>query len=232
MVLYSSKKERAIALRKQGLSYGEILRKIPVAKSTLSLWLRSVGLSRQITHILTEKKKAAQVRGGKARHDQRLARVESLFKECQNDIKNLTEHELLLMGVMLYWAEGSKEKEVRPGSGIRFANSDPRMIRLFLVWLKRAAHVPRETIHCSLSIHVNQKEKIKEHQRYWSRQTGLSLSKFEKVYYKRIGSKTNRLNTGDGYHGVLNVMVRASSILVRRIAGWTEAVSDYDWGVV
>ena len=49
-------KERAIKLRREGLSYSEILQKIPVAKSTLSLWLRSIGLSKKQVQRLTEKK--------------------------------------------------------------------------------------------------------------------------------------------------------------------------------
>ena len=39
-------KEKAIKLRRRGYSYREIMREIPVAKSTLSEWLRSVGLSK------------------------------------------------------------------------------------------------------------------------------------------------------------------------------------------
>ena len=35
-------KRRAIQLRKQGQTYGEIVKQIKVAKSTLSLWLREV----------------------------------------------------------------------------------------------------------------------------------------------------------------------------------------------
>src|SRR5207247_3622548 len=38
-------RERAIELRRHGLSYREIRAQVPVAKSTLSLWLRQVGLA-------------------------------------------------------------------------------------------------------------------------------------------------------------------------------------------
>ncbi|MDD3728951.1 MAG: hypothetical protein PHH50_01355 [Candidatus Pacebacteria bacterium] len=48
-------KEKAIKLRKKGLSYNDILKEIPVAKSTLSLWLRDVGLSKRQRQKLTEK---------------------------------------------------------------------------------------------------------------------------------------------------------------------------------
>ena len=51
-------KWKAVELRRKGLSYREILQHVPVAKSTLSLWLRTVGLSRPQTQRLTEKRLA------------------------------------------------------------------------------------------------------------------------------------------------------------------------------
>ena len=48
-------KEKAVKFRKQGLSYSEILKQIPVAKSTLSLWLKSVNLSNKQSQRLAEK---------------------------------------------------------------------------------------------------------------------------------------------------------------------------------
>lgn len=55
MIQKIEEKKKAIELRKQGLSYREILEQIPVAKSSLSLWLRSVGLSKKQKQRLTEK---------------------------------------------------------------------------------------------------------------------------------------------------------------------------------
>lgn len=52
-------KEKAINLRKRGFSYSEILEQIPVAKSTLSSWLHSIGLSKKQKQRLTEKKLAS-----------------------------------------------------------------------------------------------------------------------------------------------------------------------------
>ena len=42
---YFLQRSRAVRLRKSGLSYGEILKKIPVAKSSISLWCRDVDLT-------------------------------------------------------------------------------------------------------------------------------------------------------------------------------------------
>ena len=57
MEVKALEKSQAIAYRKQGFSYSEILSKVPVAKSTLSEWLKSVGLSKAQKHKLTEKKR-------------------------------------------------------------------------------------------------------------------------------------------------------------------------------
>mgnify|MGYP000140241659 CR=1 FL=1 len=39
----SLEKEKAITMRKEGKTYSQILAVVPVAKSTLSLWLQDVG---------------------------------------------------------------------------------------------------------------------------------------------------------------------------------------------
>ena len=52
MLAKIEEKQKAIALRKRGYSYSEILAEVPVAKSTLSLWLRSVGLAKKQKQLL------------------------------------------------------------------------------------------------------------------------------------------------------------------------------------
>jgi transposase len=67
MLTKLKEKETAIELRKQGYSYSEILKKVPVAKSTLSLWLRSVGLAERQKQRLTEKKRKGQLKGAQTK---------------------------------------------------------------------------------------------------------------------------------------------------------------------
>ena len=217
--------EKAIKLRREGLSYNEILRQVPVAKSTIALWLHSVGLSKRVKHILTEKKRLAALSGAKARHDERIRSTRQIFKKCKEELGPLSKRDIFILGIALYWAEGSKEKEEKPGSSVRFTNSDARMVKLFLVWLLDIAKVTKEKIHFSIYIHANQADYIDRQRIYWSEQTGFDLSCFNRVYYKVHRLKTNRINIGDSYHGVLNVNVRSSSVLLRKIAGWVQAMS-------
>jgi hypothetical protein len=110
---------------------------IPVAKSTISEWLHSVGLSKQQKQRLTEKKLASMKRGAEAKREKRLSLTKEIKRKARGEIGKITERELWLIGVMLYWAEGSKEKDYYPGSRVALINSDPDMIIIFLFWLKK-----------------------------------------------------------------------------------------------
>ena len=163
----SALKEKAIELRKQGLSYREILTEIPVAKSTISLWLREVGLTVQQKQRLTDKKLAAIHKGGQAKHLQRLALTKSIIDAARTDIDYISDRELWLMGIMLYWAEGSKEKTWDVGTGVQFSNTDVEMIRLFLHWLFKFFDKSFEDIIIDLYIHEIQKDRTKEITNFW-----------------------------------------------------------------
>ncbi|MCX6724416.1 MAG: hypothetical protein NT155_04620 [Candidatus Staskawiczbacteria bacterium] len=215
-------KNKAIELRKQGFSYAEILKKIPVAKSSLSLWLRSVGLSKKQEQRLTDKKLASALRGSKKRKEIRIALTNEIKRKAQEEVGNLTERELWLISTALYWAEGSKEKNYRPGSGVQFSNSDPRMIRLFLSWLLGTVDIPKEDIGIDIYIHESHKNTINRVINYWAEQINFSRDNFQHIYFKKNKIDTKRKNTGKDYYGLLRVRVKGSSILNRRISGWID----------
>ncbi|KKP86892.1 MAG: hypothetical protein UR90_C0018G0009 [Parcubacteria group bacterium GW2011_GWC1_35_8] len=225
MIKKVKEKEKAIALRKEGKTYSDILRAIPVAKSTLSIWLRSVGMAKAQKQIFTKAKRLASLRGGQAKKKQRIEKQEKIFFEAKSEIKNLSIKEFFLIGVVLYWAEGTKEKQYRPGSPTAFSNMDPKMIILFLKWLDEICKIPNNMILFEIMIHASHKERIDEVRQFWSKTTGFSVDNFSKVYLKNNKiKKTNRKNTGEKYHGVLKIMVRRSSNLVRKIAGWSDGI--------
>lgn len=222
-VRMTSKKElqqKAIALRKEGKTYGEILKSIPVAKSTLSLWLRDVGLAKKQHQTLTDKKRAAQLRGGLARRTMRIVESEAIFSESEGDIGLLTDRELFLIGVALYWAEGSKAKEYRPSVGVKFSNSDPYMIQLFLRWLREVFGAKRTDITLTVYLHENHKKRVQEVESYWLEVTGLDHGSLSKTVYKKNIPRTVRKNTKEAYMGLVSITLQKSVIQNRRIQGW------------
>lgn len=220
-------KEKAIALRKEGLSYSEILAKIPVAKSTLSDWLHSVGLSKHQKQRLTAKKLEAIGKGGAAKRVQRIAATEKIMAMAIKDIGTITRRELWLMGVMLYWAEGSKEKEWDVGCGIQFSNTDPDMINLFLYWLKEIYSKTFDDLIIDIYIHDLQRERTEEISAFWVKAINGPQDAIAHIYYKKGNPKTLRKNVGPTYHGTLRVTVKTSTSLNRQIAGWTRGVVNF-----
>lgn len=226
-------KEKAIKLRVEGLSYSEIRKQVKVSKSSLSLWLRSVGLTKRQKQRLTEKKWAAIRRGWEKWKNQRIKKTNIVNEEAAKQIKKIkkTEEKLFLMGIMLYWAEGAKEKKYRLGQGVSFSNSDFKMIKLFIGWLKDCLKIPEDRINFDIYIHDNSVHRMNEVRLFWSKVTGFSLEKFGKIYFKKHKVKTLRKNIKNNYYGLLRVKVTKSTYLNRKIAGWIEGICN-KWEIV
>lgn len=220
----SELKKQAQNLRREGKTYSEILRVIPVAKSTISLWLQEVGLSKPQKQRITEKRIQGQRRGAEARRSERIARQTHIIQKACSEIGSISNRELWLIGSALYWAEGSKEKEYKTGSRTAFSNSDPKMLALFIKWLKVCVGVPEDDISADLYIHDSHKDNVPKILKEWGRILKLPPSFFKHVYFKRNKINTLRKNTGSLYIGLLRVNIRASSDLNRKISGWIKGI--------
>lgn len=223
MIPKLSEKEKAIKLRKDGFSYSEILQEIPVAKSTLSLWLKSVGMAKSQKQKITEKRIAGALRGAEAKRNQRIKITKEIKDKARADIKSINQKELWLLGIALYWAEGAKEKEWGTRAGVKFSNSDPKMILLFLKWLKNTFSLNNSEIVYELYIHET--ADIKKAQEYWSNILSIPKEKI-RTYFKKNKINTIRKNTGNDYHGLIAIKANKSSNLNRKIAGWTEGICE------
>ncbi|MBU2082388.1 hypothetical protein KKH14_03140 [Patescibacteria group bacterium] len=221
----SEYKIQAIKLRKKGLSYSEILKNIPVAKSTLALWLHSVGLSKKQKQRLTDKKLASALRGAARKKEIRIQKTQVIFQKAAKDIKNISQRELLLIGMALYWAEGSKQKDNNISARVRFSNSDPKMIKLFLLWLNKVCGIELSDVRCDLYIH--EKANSINAKSFWEKEINVPV---ESIYYKK-SKFTKRKNIGDNYVGLVSINVKRSADLNRKISGWIESVCNY-WGIV
>ena len=220
MTAMSKDKNRAIKLRKKGLSYSEILKEVPAAKSTLSLWLRNVGLAKRQRQKLTEKKRLAQIKGAQVRHNQRIERSRIITNRAFQEIGEITERELKLIGAALYWAEGSKQKEHNVSEQVMFSNSDPLMISVFLRWLVNICRISKQDLNYDLYIHES--GKVKNAKNFWSKRLGI-MDNLLRVYFKKH-IITRRRNVGENYKGLIRIRVKRSTDLNRKIEGWIEGI--------
>lgn len=225
-------KTQAIKLRREGKTYSEILQKVPVAKSTLSEWFKSVELAVPQKQRITRLRKEAALRGARARKDKRLAEIQQLNVQGKQEVGKLTKRELWLIGIALHWAEGSKQRERTPSVGIIFTNSDPHMLVIFLAWL-RVIGVPDKDRVFELYVHDSRVEEVDTFKRWWAKRLGITPRTISGVYFKRDKIKTNRTNVADLYHGLIRIKVRSSTSLHRRINGWIEGIVHQDnWEIV
>lgn len=215
--------EKALVLRKTGKSLKQIAKLLNVSVSIVSVWCKQV----ELTSVQREKLKSRKVR---IRHLRRLARqshlekvlrVKNLLKIAIAEIKPLSDQELFLTGVALYWAEGFKSiKEGRLG----FCNSDPRMIKFIIKWFEKALKVKREDFILRTEFNETHKERTEEIKSHWSKLTRISTKQFEKPFYHRSTWLRDYSNRGD-YYGVLRIRVRKSSELLNKTRGWINGLS-------
>lgn len=128
----------------------------------------------------------------------------------------MSDRELFLLGVGLYWAEGTKDKPYDRRENVTFVNSDPGMIEVFLAWLD-LLEVERERLRYAVMIHEN--ADVTGAEQYWADLVGADRSRFHKTTLKKHNPKTARKNTGDSYRGCLVIKVLKGSDLYRRIEG-------------
>ena len=220
-IMISKHKEKAINLRKKGYSYSEILEEVSVAKSTLSLWLRNIGLAKKQKQNITKKRIEGALRGANTRKIKRIDATKEIKDKAKKEIKIISERDLWLIGTSLHWAEGAKEKEYYTSVGISFSNSDYKMILIFLKWLKTILKI--NDSYLIYELYVHETADIKKIQKYWSKKISIPINKIT-IYLKRNKIKTIRKNTGDKYNGLIRIKVRKSSNLNRRISGWIDGI--------
>ena len=101
-------------------------------------------------------------------------------------------------------------------------NSDPRLIELFLAWLRLAGVSPDRLI---FRLHIHQSADATDALQFWSKVVGAPQSQFGNTTIKTHNPKTVRKNVGADYHGCLVVYVRNSAALNLQIEGWFEGLS-------
>jgi hypothetical protein len=221
---YSGKwgeKLQAQTLRRRGLSYKEILKHVNVSKSTLSTWCRDIELTDRQRERLYNRKGAGQRKGSviAARNKQlkRWADEKRLRELGIKDVGRLNKNQRFLVGIALYAAEGYKSGR----SGISFPNSDQRMVKFMMSWLREFCKVPESKFKGALWIHDNLDEA--KARKFWSDITRIPLNQFHKSYIvkNKVGSKKIRKQKHE--HGVFTV--RFSDVkLKRRLNGWIDGV--------
>ena len=210
-------KNLAINLRKRGWSMNEIKNKLGVSKSSISLWVRNIQLTDDQKKELSQKGLTKE--SIEKRRTTRLSRENSrrqiIVDTAEKEINSLSEQELKLIGIALYWAEGAK---TRRGS-VQLSNGDPRIIRLMMRFFKKICKVPNEKFRAHIHIHPHLD--IRKAEEYWSSISTIPLNQFYKTYSKPNKASQNKKDSLP--FGTFDIYVHNTELFLK-IKGWIEGV--------
>ncbi len=132
--------------------------------------------------------------------------------------KNLSveEEKLCVAGIMLYWAEGTKT-----GKTVNLANSDPKLIALFILFLRKICGVAEERLRVLLYAYNDQD--VEHLKRFWSRVTGIPLKQFTKPYIRKV---TENLTGRKMPYGLVHIRYNDGRLL-ELIFNWIEEFSQF-----
>lgn len=192
-------KYKAIALRKNGLSYKEIQQEIPVSKGLLSGWFKHLDLTQEEIKFLEsriiERQNTGRIQAALSNRKRRMERENLNFELAKEAFKEYKNDPIFIMGICLYWAEGAKKT-----NNFQFINSDKDMILFMYNWVQKYLKIGKENIKCRLFTH-----KVigsENHLGFWSGLLNLEKSKFQKITFKPTKHKVKK---NPDYKGCLRI---------------------------
>lgn len=198
------KQKKAILLRKEGKSLSEIAHILHVAKSSASLWVRNVTLSKRAQGRIQNKVVVGQKKAVRVMVQRRMKYRLGLEQIIRTSLSTMQLDPFIkkLFCSIFYWTEGTKNPQTR----VSFTNSDPMMVKTYLLLLRTAFGLDETKFRALVHIHsYHNDNEIKE---YWSSITHIPLSQFHKSFHKQSDHKRKKKD----YKGTICVTYYNSQI--------------------
>lgn len=204
---YSSELIQKIqALRAQGKTFSEIrsILQTKIPKGSLSFIVKNVKLPRyyykkvkklNYQHLFKARVKALEI--NRKKRKEFLKHLDTINGSISKKIHNSSSAKIALS--MLCLAEASKSKT--QSECFTLGNSDPRIIKMFLILLQKCFDFQLTKVRCTVQCRADQD--IQSLEKYWQDITGVP----KKLFYKsRIDPRTvGKPTKKKGYMGVLRI---------------------------
>ena len=129
---------------------------------------------------------------------------------AQKDIRSISERDLRLIGLCLYWGEGGKTNQ---GSA-RISNSDPAVIMVMMRFFREICMVKEEKFRGHIHIHSHLEAERAES--YWSGISGIPRTQFFKTYTKPSVASMNKKDSLP--YGTFDIYVCSTKLFLQIIA--------------
>ena len=201
----TAEREKARRLRREeGRSVKELAALLGVSPSSISLWVRDIELTEEQYRALRWRM-GGRIEGSRAnaqkalerrRHEQALGREHARTGDA-----------LHVAGCMLFWAEGSRERNV-----VKFTNSDPKMVAFFLNFLRQSFAIRDEKVAVTCNLfadHVVRQRKIED---FWLAELGLSRSNLRRSTVNRYSKYSQKKRRNKLPYGTCRLCVHDTRV--------------------
>jgi hypothetical protein len=221
----------AMRLRLSGKSYNEIRDALGVPKSTLSGWFKNVVLSDGALARLASRARLGSsvlIKRNKMQTQRAEQHARDIHIAARKKIPALTKRDLLIIGTVLYWAEGFKRLHIRDGKermghSISFVNADPAMIKVFLRFLYEILEVSKESVRVTMRLYPHINEGLAR--KYWMEATGLPESSFQKTTQMTSAASSGKRPFNRLPYGTLQVALY-NTVKFHTLIGLIEGVQE------
>jgi transcriptional regulator with XRE-family HTH domain len=214
---------RARELRSQrGLSVKEIARLLAVSQSSVSAWVRDIELTVEQRQALLSRNPAfnAQANGSKTRARRALA--ERLAYQADGRVIASARDPEFVAGCMLFWAEGSRER-----NAVKFTNSDPEMMSFFMGFLRRHFDVSDEMVSVWCNLFADQDQSRREMEQFWLDTLELPRSSLGKSTVNVYSKYSGKFRKNTLPYGTCRVAVYRTRI-VQMLYGAIQELAGFD----
>lgn len=180
------------SLRKRGFSINELVNRLSIPKTTIWHHIHNVRVLPKYVPLLKSKQ------GGSRKRKER--NWEEAKKYAQNLLHGPDRDSIIALA-MLYWGEGSK-------NACEFINSDGKIIKFYLIVLRKILKVPANLIKPTMRIFTGMNKK--ECLNYWSHVTKIPKDKFI-IRFNDGGTK------GKTKYGMCRITVRRGANVLKLI---------------
>lgn len=219
----TEEKEKARTLRKKGYSINQIVREAGFTKSSVSLWVRDIILTKAQRKGLSERGRSVESverrRISRLANESRKKRI--IIDKAKKDFTNISLEQLKLVGVILYLGEGAKKSR----GVVAMANSDPLVIKMMVRFLREICNVPENKFRGH--IHTFTHADVEKTEKYWSQITGIPRKQFYKTYIKPSSASLQKRKTLP--FGTFDLSVNDTKLFLT-IMGWIERIKELTVG--
>jgi len=218
-------KETVQKMRKNGASLSDLVKRFGIAKSTVSFWCKDIILSESSIQKIKTKGKEKSIRGllrySELKRKERINR--NIFQKQEGSliVDNLSERDILMIGLGLYWGEGYKYENGEFG----FTNSNPQMISFYLKWLNLWG-VKKDSLIFRLTLNKFFEKEDNIIKSFWVNFLDVRKDQFSKTTFIKTNLKKASQESVKKYKGVLRVKVRKGTHIRNKILGAIENISN------